>query len=172
MSPPTYPHWLRSLDADKCLGNVETNLAPRGLTGNVCVRRLKWGSAEDLSSFNPPYDVVVAGDCLYEEACITPLLETMWELAGPDTDVSPFVFVPWIGRWRQQYITIHSASGVPNSDRGPSFKLFCAICYFRKKNLWNRERKLLNRKYHDSEINVIIIIAIYTVFMEQGCLLR
>lgn len=78
--------------SDKCVDNVETNLGPLGLTGNVCVRRLRWGSAEDLAACDPPYEMVIAGDCLYEEACIAPLLETMWELAGPETEVCLLYF--------------------------------------------------------------------------------
>lgn len=55
--------------------------------GLARVQRLEWASAEDLEACEPPYDVVIAGDCLYEEACIAPLLETMWALAGPETEV-------------------------------------------------------------------------------------
>lgn len=55
------------------------------------MRRLEWGSTEDLALFEPPYDVVIAGDCLYEESCIAPLLQTMWALAGPETEVSFFL---------------------------------------------------------------------------------
>lgn len=76
-----------SPSAGKCIDNVEANLAPRGMEANACVRRLEWGSAEELARFDPPYDVVVAGDCLYEEACIVPLLQTMWALAGARTEV-------------------------------------------------------------------------------------
>lgn len=75
------------MSSDKCVENVESNLGPRGLTGNVLVQRLEWASAEDLALLEPPYDVVIAGDCLYEEACIAPLLQTMWALAGPKTEV-------------------------------------------------------------------------------------
>ncbi|CAM9988676.1 unnamed protein product [Laminaria digitata] len=78
---------ITDMDTAKCVDNVEANLAPRGMEANATVRRLKWGSAEELTSFEPPYDVVVAGDCLYEEACIVPLLQTMWALAGPSTEV-------------------------------------------------------------------------------------
>ncbi|CAM9505229.1 unnamed protein product [Sphacelaria rigidula] len=78
---------ITDMDIDKCLENVETNLGPAGIADKVCVRRLVWASAEDLAMCEPPYDMVIAGDCLYEEACITPLLKTMWELAGPETDV-------------------------------------------------------------------------------------
>lgn len=63
------------------------NLGPRGLAGKAFVRRLEWDCAEELALFEPPYDVVVAGDCLYEEACILPLLKTMWALSGPNTEV-------------------------------------------------------------------------------------
>lgn len=69
---------------------MNTNLGPRGLLAKACVRRLEWASAEDLALCNPPYDMVIAGDCLYEEACIAPLLKTMWELAGPETEVCTF----------------------------------------------------------------------------------
>lgn len=71
----------------KCVENIEANLGPRGLAGKARARRLVWGSAEELALFQPPYDVVLAGDCLYEEACISPLLQTMWALAGPETEV-------------------------------------------------------------------------------------
>lgn len=63
------------------------NLGPRGLAGKALVRRLEWDCAEELALFEPPYDVVIAGDCLYEEACISPLLKTMWALSGPHTEV-------------------------------------------------------------------------------------
>lgn len=63
------------------------NLAPRGLAGKAFVRRLEWDCAEELARLEPPYDVVIAGDCLYEEACISPLLKTMWALSGPHTEV-------------------------------------------------------------------------------------
>lgn len=63
------------------------NLGPRGLAHMACVRRLEWDCAEELALFQPPYDTVIAGDCLYEEACISPLLKTMWALSGPDTEV-------------------------------------------------------------------------------------
>lgn len=67
------------------------NLGPRGLAGKALVRRLEWDCAEELALFEPPYDVVIAGDCLYEEACISPLLKTMWALSGPNTEVLPAV---------------------------------------------------------------------------------
>ena len=74
-------------ETGKCVENVDTNLGPRGLAGKAFVRRLEWDCAEELALFEPPYDVVIAGDCLYEEACITPLLKTMWALSGPNTEV-------------------------------------------------------------------------------------
>lgn len=83
-------HTPRFVATDKCVENVEANLGPRGLAGNARVRRLEWASAQDLAMFEPPYDVVLAGDCLYEEACVAPLLQTMWALAGPKTEVSFF----------------------------------------------------------------------------------
>lgn len=72
---------------EKCLENVEGNLGPRGMSGNVRIRRLEWASVEDLAQCQPPYDMVIAGDCLYEEACISPLLQTICALSGPETEV-------------------------------------------------------------------------------------
>ncbi|CAM9841082.1 unnamed protein product, partial [Discosporangium mesarthrocarpum] len=71
---------------EKCLENVENNLGSRGLKSQATVRRLEWAT-DDLLSFDAPYDMVLAGDCLYEEACIVPLLETMWALSGPETEI-------------------------------------------------------------------------------------
>lgn len=78
----------------KCADNVEMNLDPRGLSGKASVRRLEWDCAAELAMFEPPYDIVIAGDCLYEEACISPLLKTMWALSGPNTEVG-HVFAVW-----------------------------------------------------------------------------
>ncbi|CAM9952885.1 unnamed protein product, partial [Hapterophycus canaliculatus] len=77
---------ITDMDTAKCVANVDMNLGERGLAGKACVRRLQWDCAAELALLEPPYDVVIAGDCLYEEACISPLLKTMWALAGPDTE--------------------------------------------------------------------------------------
>ncbi len=79
---------------DKCVDNVDMNLEPRGLAGKATVRRLAWDCAEELALFEPPYDMVIAGDCFYEEACISPLLKTMWALSGPTTQVGSTETVP------------------------------------------------------------------------------
>lgn len=84
MEPPTA----------KCADNVDMNLDPRGLSGKASVRRLEWDCAAELALFEPPYDMIIAGDCLYEEACISPLLKTMSALSGPNTDVR-HVFAVW-----------------------------------------------------------------------------
>ncbi|CAM9406274.1 unnamed protein product [Ectocarpus fasciculatus] len=78
---------ITDMDPAKCVDNVDMNLDPRGLSGKASVRRLEWDCAAELALFEPPYDIVIAGDCLYEEACISPLLKTMWALSGPNTEV-------------------------------------------------------------------------------------
>ncbi|CAM9946684.1 unnamed protein product [Ascophyllum nodosum] len=78
---------ITDMDIEKCLENVEANLAPRGMSGNARIRQLRWASKEDLAKCEPPYDILIAGDCLYEEACIAPLLQTMWALAGPKSEI-------------------------------------------------------------------------------------
>ncbi|CAN0265646.1 unnamed protein product [Pylaiella littoralis] len=78
---------ITDMDPGKCVDNVDMNLGPRGLADRASVRRLEWDCAEELAEFEPPYDVLIVGDCLYEEACISPLLNTMWALSGPETEI-------------------------------------------------------------------------------------
>ncbi|CAM9505459.1 unnamed protein product [Ectocarpus sp. 13 AM-2016] len=93
----------------KCADNVDMNLDPRGLSGKASVRRLEWDCAAELAMFEPPYDIIIAGDCLYEEACISPLLKTMWALSGPNTEVllsgvvGHSVLASFLGQARQYF---------------------------------------------------------------------
>ncbi|CAM9745881.1 unnamed protein product [Ectocarpus sp. 6 AP-2014] len=100
---------ITDMDPAKCADNVDMNLDPRGLSGKASVRRLEWDCAAELALFEPPYDIVIAGDCLYEEACISPLLKTMWALSGPNTEVllsgvvGHSVLASFLGQARQYF---------------------------------------------------------------------
>ena len=56
---------LTDLDCDKALANVEANLATTELRSRLQITALDWYHP-DLSTLNPPYDILVAGDCCYE----------------------------------------------------------------------------------------------------------
>lgn len=55
--------------------------------GKVKVAQLYWGNAKQIEALKPPFDFVVAGDVVYLENIVVPLLETMSALAGPETVV-------------------------------------------------------------------------------------
>ncbi|XP_077394458.1 protein N-lysine methyltransferase METTL21D isoform X2 [Festucalex cinctus] len=52
-------------------------------SGSITAKVLKWG--EDVSGFLPPPNYVLMADCIYYEQSITPLVETLKLLSGPDT---------------------------------------------------------------------------------------
>ncbi|XP_037097991.1 protein-lysine methyltransferase METTL21D [Syngnathus acus] len=52
-------------------------------TGSITAKVLKWG--EDVSGFLPPPHYVLMADCIYYEQSITPLVETLKLLSGPET---------------------------------------------------------------------------------------
>lgn len=72
---------------EKCVPNVEQNLPEEVRRSRVRVETLLWGKDTDVSHLQPPFDILVAGDCVYEEACIVPLLETMQKLTDEHTQV-------------------------------------------------------------------------------------
>lgn len=49
----------------------------------VCVKELKWAS--DVEAFNPPYDVIIASDLLYDMQSIPELMLTIVSLSSSDT---------------------------------------------------------------------------------------
>lgn len=66
-----------------------TTLASAGKAGvkagKVKVAQLYWGNSKQIEALKPPFDYVIAGDVVYLENIVQPLLETMSALAGPDT---------------------------------------------------------------------------------------
>jgi hypothetical protein len=53
--------------------------------GKVKVAQLYWGNQKQIEALKPPFDYVIAGDVVYLENIVQPLLETMSALAGPET---------------------------------------------------------------------------------------
>ncbi|KAJ3286071.1 hypothetical protein HK104_009190 [Borealophlyctis nickersoniae] len=65
--------------------NVELNLTERERE-IVRVEQLTWG--KPLSqSIKPPYDIIIASDCVYLEAAFDPLIQTLQELSDDRTEI-------------------------------------------------------------------------------------
>jgi predicted nicotinamide N-methyase len=58
------------------------NGSPHAESG-VMARALPWGS--DVSSFEPPFDAIIASDVAYEQAAVVLLLTSLFELSSPDS---------------------------------------------------------------------------------------
>ncbi|XP_061553215.1 protein-lysine methyltransferase METTL21D [Phycodurus eques] len=52
-------------------------------SGSITAKVLEWG--KDVSGFLPPPNYVLMADCIYYEQSITPLVETLKLLSGPET---------------------------------------------------------------------------------------
>lgn len=50
-------------------------------------RELDWGNAEHAAACGPPFDFVVATDCVYSEALVAPLLQTMLHVSNSRTRI-------------------------------------------------------------------------------------
>ena len=59
------------------------HLQENGLQSTVSVRALQWGS--DIDSFEPPFDVIIASDLLYDMKAIPELMLTIVSLSSSDT---------------------------------------------------------------------------------------
>jgi predicted nicotinamide N-methyase len=74
--------------------NVENNITPTALrlkdaawaadcVGKVRVEELDWGRKEHYSSVSPPFDYVIAADCVYSEVAVPLFLATVLAMVGP-----------------------------------------------------------------------------------------
>ncbi|CAM9789952.1 unnamed protein product [Chrysoparadoxa australica] len=75
---------LTDMDIEKSDATLEANSAISPL-GSIEVRKVVWG--EPVEELGAPFEVLLVGDCLYEEQCIEPLLETMWKLSTVETEI-------------------------------------------------------------------------------------
>ena len=58
-------------------------LQTNDLAGCASVKELKWGS--DVKGFNPPFDIIIASDLLYDVKSIPELMLTIVSLSSSDT---------------------------------------------------------------------------------------
>ncbi|KAK9818122.1 hypothetical protein WJX72_007470 [[Myrmecia] bisecta] len=70
-------------DLPQLLPGLHYNVQANKLTSRVDVSELVWG--QDVAHLQPPFDVIIASDLLYDVACIPLLFITVAQLSGPDT---------------------------------------------------------------------------------------
>ena len=66
-----------------CCAVILIALQANDLAGCASVKELKWGS--DVEGFNPPFDVIIASDLLYDIKSIPELVLTIVSLSSSDT---------------------------------------------------------------------------------------
>ncbi|KAJ3052155.1 hypothetical protein HK097_006801, partial [Rhizophlyctis rosea] len=93
---PPEPHEVILTDLSLALPlldrNILANFPPSSIPSPVTVRttRLHWGSSADtqcLLNSNPPFTMIIAADVIYFPNLYDPLIETLVELAGGETEV-------------------------------------------------------------------------------------
>mmetsp|Transcript_29100 Transcript_29100/g.37521 ORF Transcript_29100/g.37521 Transcript_29100/m.37521 type:complete len:305 (-) Transcript_29100:154-1068(-) len=78
---------ITDIDTEKCLPNIELNLSPQEQQERVRVRYLCWGDYSNEAELSPPFDIILAGDCMYQDACVEPFLQTMWRFSDSKTEI-------------------------------------------------------------------------------------
>ncbi|XP_060117387.1 protein N-lysine methyltransferase METTL21D [Heteronotia binoei] len=63
--------------------NIEKNR--HLITGSVQAKVLKWG--EEVTDFLPVPDYILMADCIYYEESLEPLIKTLKDLSGPETQI-------------------------------------------------------------------------------------
>ncbi|KAL8168645.1 UNVERIFIED_CONTAM: hypothetical protein K2H54_009277 [Gekko kuhli] len=63
--------------------NIENN--QHLITGSIQAKVLKWG--EDVTDFLPAPDYILMADCIYYEESLEPLIKTLTDLSGPETQI-------------------------------------------------------------------------------------
>ena len=77
----------------EAMSNLEHNVGqnpPRAARGGaVATATLHWGDAEHMAqaAARGPFDLLLGTDVVYHEALVAPLLETLWNCAGPSSRV-------------------------------------------------------------------------------------
>ncbi|XP_038147328.1 protein-lysine methyltransferase METTL21D [Cyprinodon tularosa] len=64
--------------------NIQEN-QPLVKSGSISAKVLKWG--EDVSELLPHPHYILMADCIYYEQSISPLVETLKQLSGPETSI-------------------------------------------------------------------------------------
>ncbi|XP_077180216.1 protein N-lysine methyltransferase METTL21D [Paroedura picta] len=63
--------------------NIESN--QHLISGSIQAKVLKWG--EDVTDFLPAPDYILMADCIYYEESLEPLIKTLKDLSGPETQI-------------------------------------------------------------------------------------
>ena len=71
-----YPHYGNI--AEQLIENAGTRF--EGNVGRISVQPLDWSAEEKLATVDPPYDYVLAADCVYHEHHVDDLLDTILRL--------------------------------------------------------------------------------------------
>jgi predicted nicotinamide N-methyase len=69
---------------DLLRANIALNQAPNE-SEHVIAHRLFWGDQTQAQALNPPVDLIVATDVIYEYKFLEPLIQTLTHLSGPST---------------------------------------------------------------------------------------
>lgn len=72
--------------------NVEDNIlksttCQSNIVGSVDIKELDWSNEATYTQFKPPYDYIIAADCVYGEAAVKPFLRTVLQMANKKTVV-------------------------------------------------------------------------------------
>ena len=63
-----------------------------GNVGRIRVQPLDWSAEEKLATVDPPYDYVLAADCVYHEHHVDDLLDTILRLTDPKSTGPSYAF--------------------------------------------------------------------------------
>lgn len=72
-------------DLSHLLPLLEQNIALNGVGSKVVAAALPWGQSVD--ALDPPFDLILASDVIYQEECISDLITTLISLSGKHTRV-------------------------------------------------------------------------------------
>lgn len=79
---PAQPYQSKSTGLPSCKASLLA-LQANDLAGRASVKFLKWAS--DVEGFNPPFNVIIASDLLYDMKAIPELMLTIVSLSSSDT---------------------------------------------------------------------------------------
>merc|ERR1712122_364560 len=69
--------------------------------GKLRVQTLEWGDAESIDTTNPPFDLIIGSDILYDNSYLhklvgtDKLMETVTKLSGPSTEIRMAAAFDW-----------------------------------------------------------------------------
>lgn len=69
-------------DRHECLPLLTAGVADNGLEATAAVRELVWGDTAAAQALAPPFDLIVASDCIYEAEVIPAFVHTLAVLLG------------------------------------------------------------------------------------------